>query len=782
MEQSGNCTTLSLYRAGGSLDALMVVLSVIMGLLAGFLLILGLLGRLSGAATTHPTIRFVLWAVFALFLPLTSYMSSAAENSHQELRLQLILLWMLLAELLRKKLEGVNTINTSPLQGVNKQSTWDAVYQIVHIAWLGFLIYRYEINGVLIILWAFSIIKVGQRVTAVEVAKRSFALGKNPHLIAGYMRQLSEEEEEEQQQETAAAGGEEKSMSTVMMVCKYVIMGEDKVERETGPHGYSLKLSDPKEREKMVTVRDVWRLAASGDTLFACPQLKVKDLCLSFALYKLLRRRFEEYPCAEAGRRQSLDFLLCGLLGDDKDISPRDGGSAEEHKGESFTTFNRVFRVIEDELTFLRDYYFSTIPLMQSNLRFFLLNYVLVFVIPLFCWIVIFVGIVIERGSVIRCLFDKLINKEVAVPILYDPIVTLLLIGTLFFLELAEVVVYVFSDWAMVSLLCTYVKNQSWQRSAIVRFTLTTWRMVKTYWKRASFEFNQHSVLEPHRRTLRIFSWLVLRCHLLLLQSTLLKIVLHRRYLGVQSTPVPKEVKAAIVKYLVDNRGRRPVLPIGESVLRRNGAAGEELLQACKSVGAAETIIVWHIATCLNEMKHPSLLPSQQQAQQSDDHDMQANRRIAKTLSKYCLYLVALAPELLPDDAAGTTTAYKHAVEDIQNAILKRRDRKADTFERVTRMRKVNGTVAERGAELGHQLVEAVGDERLVWKVLAELWTEIVVYVAPSDDVKSHARALAHGGEFITHIWALLTHGGILRWPTANENAPAPPAADQSPV
>ncbi|OAY80727.1 uncharacterized protein LOC109727596 [Ananas comosus] len=796
MTQSGNCTTLLQYRAGGTaLDALMVVVSVIMGLLAVLLLVRGFLGRLSGAAASAtPTVRYFLWVVFALFLPLTSYMFSEVKNSGEVLRPQLILLWMILAEILRKKLEGVSTINDSPLQGVNKQSTWDAVDQIVRIAWLGYLIYTYAIKWVLVALWAFSIVKVAQRVAAVEFAKCSFALGKSPHLIAGYMRQLSEEAAEQQQHETAAATGGEvvNNATTAMKACKYVIMGEDNVTRKVGPHGYSLPLSVAEEREKMVTVGDVWQLAASGDTLFASRRLKLKDLCLSFALYKLLRRRFEEYSSAEAGRHESLHFLLRGLLGDDNDDSPRD-------KGE------RVFRVIEDELSFLSDYYYSTIPLMLSNLWFFLLNCALVFVIPLFCSIVIFVSIVIGRDGLIWCVFDQLINKEVTVSILYYPTITLFLIATLFSLELVEVVVYVLSDWVMVSLLCIYAKKPSWRQFEIVGWALTMLRRVKTYLNRVEFKFNQHSILEPRGRTLRIFSQLVLRQRFLLVQSTLLKIVLHRRYLGVRSTPVPKEVKAVIAKYLVGNRGRGPVLPIGESVLWRNGAAREELLQACKSDGAAETIIVWHIATCLYEMKHPSSPPSQQQPQQSDDHDMQENRRIAETLSKYCAYLVALAPELLPDDAEATATVYKAAVKEIQDAILRRRDHKADNFERVTSMKKANGTAAERGAMLGHQLVgderlvedelldeQLVGDERLeewqVWKLLAELWTEIVVYIAPSDDVKSHAQALAHGGEFITHIWALLTHGGILRWPAAaDENAPPPPpppaaADDQSPV
>nr|CAD1830989.1 unnamed protein product [Ananas comosus var. bracteatus] len=776
-QYSGDGPTPSPYGACGeghkhtdalTADGLMVVVSAIMGLLAGLLLVRGLLCRLSGTATTHPTVRFFLWVVFALLLPLTSYMfSEAKKKSDDALRPQLILLWMLLAELLRKKLDGIRTINASPLQGVNKQSTWDAVDQIVSIAWLGYLIYTHAVEWVFIILWAFSIIKVAQRVAAVEVAKRSFALGENPHLIAGYMRQLSAEEAEEQQQqqETAATGGEEEnSTSTVMMACRYVIMGEDKAKRKAGPHSYSLQLSDAKEREKMMTVGDVWRLAASGsDALFSSERLNLKDLCLSFALYKLLRRRFEEYPSAEAGRRKSLDFLLCGLLGDDKDISPHDRRSAEEHKGE------RVFRVIEDELSFLSDYYYSTIRVTLPNLWFFLLNCVLALVIPLFCCIVILSAAYVTSppDDVVSCLVDQ-VEHDARVITIYDLIVTLLLIATLFLLEYAECVVYVLSDWVMVSLLCTYAKKPLWRRSASVRWALTALRRVKTCLKRPDLKLNQHSILEPRGRTLRIFSQLVLRRRFLKVQSMLLKPVLCRRFLGVRSTPVPKKVKAAIVKYLTDNGGRCPMPHIRESVL----------LPVCETDGAAEKIIVWHIATCLYEMRHPS----QQQPRQSDEHDTQVNRGIAETLSKYCGYLLALAPELLPDDAAATTTAYKAAVKEIQDAILKGQDHKAGDFERVMRMRKAKGTAAERGAELGHQLVEAVGDERRVWKVLAERWTEIVVYIAPSDDVKSHARALAHGGEFITHIWALLTHGGILRWPAADENAPPPPPADQSPV
>lgn len=68
------------------------------------------------------------------------------------------------------------------------------------------------------------------------------------------------------------------------------------------------------------------------------------------------------------------------------------------------------------------------------------------------------------------------------------------------------------------------------------------------------------------------------------------------------------------------------------------------------------------------------------------------------------------------------------------------------------------------GAELGTQLVEECGDDAAQgWVLLAELWAELIVYVAPSDNIEGHAEALAQGGEFITLLWALSTHTGITR-------------------
>ncbi|CAO2145140.1 unnamed protein product [Urochloa humidicola] len=67
-----------------------------------------------------------------------------------------------------------------------------------------------------------------------------------------------------------------------------------------------------------------------------------------------------------------------------------------------------------------------------------------------------------------------------------------------------------------------------------------------------------------------------------------------------------------------------------------------------------------------------------------------------------------------------------------------------------------------QGAQLARKLIENIEDPSLRWKVLSDFWAEMMLYVSPSDDARAHLEALAKGGEFITHLWALLTHAGVL--------------------
>uniref|UniRef100_A0ACD5YV14 Uncharacterized protein n=1 Tax=Avena sativa TaxID=4498 RepID=A0ACD5YV14_AVESA len=70
--------------------------------------------------------------------------------------------------------------------------------------------------------------------------------------------------------------------------------------------------------------------------------------------------------------------------------------------------------------------------------------------------------------------------------------------------------------------------------------------------------------------------------------------------------------------------------------------------------------------------------------------------------------------------------------------------------------------VLKEGARLGKQLAELMkGEEEAAWKALARFWCEMILHLAPSDNLDGHALAIARGGELITLLWALLTHVSV---------------------
>jgi hypothetical protein len=74
-----------------------------------------------------------------------------------------------------------------------------------------------------------------------------------------------------------------------------------------------------------------------------------------------------------------------------------------------------------------------------------------------------------------------------------------------------------------------------------------------------------------------------------------------------------------------------------------------------------------------------------------------------------------------------------------------------------------------QGLRLGREL-EDIEASVPRWKMMAEFWAEIILYVAPSNNFSGHIDKLANGGELLTHIWALLSHAGILSRPKEHED------------
>lgn len=129
------------------------------------------------------------------------------------------------------------------------------------------------------------------------------------------------------------------------------------------------------------------------------------------------------------------------------------------------------------------------------------------------------------------------------------------------------------------------------------------------------------------------------------------------------------------------------------------------------------------------------------------------------------------APDLLPDHGNAAKIIIDGVMSETDR-ILEGARNESEMWEKMTMgddAESDKSTIARMGATLGKKLV-AIDDEGRRWQALAEFWAEYILHLAPSDNIQAHKEHLVPGGEFITHLWVLLYHAGILERPEKDPN------------
>ncbi|CAL5050510.1 unnamed protein product [Urochloa decumbens] len=743
-------------------EGTMVATSVAMFCLAAIFFNLNLFSRLSDvSAILNPSVRLFLSTALSLFLPVMSYLFSEAKNkgatastgqgqmiTELSLRARVILMWMLLVELLRKKAEAI-------LAGGQGYS--GTIERAARITWLGYLVFynltaagKRALYG---ILWVLAAAKMVQRFMTSEVARRSFAYGRNPALVTSYMAQIMKQQEQHtgSSDDDNHQGG---SAEELLKRCNYVVTGEEDLEKKAGPDGYDLELQQlteaiKKDDSTVVTVGKIWKLSETDELLQRDPGLK--RLCLSFALYKLLRRRLEDFPITDAEALNCHSLIFEGLC--------QDQGPVEDGEAAAAAI---VFQVFNSEVQFLCEYYHSVHPVVLASPFFFLANYILFpLVVAAFCVLTIILcsngdlpyafqsfstdNYTVSFGMMrmMGCILGGVRHSSPQnVFSIVDISITILLFLSFAYEEVWGFVVFLLSNWFMVSLLCSYTSNRRWRDSPLLSGVIR-----RLHWMRNMLSNHNSSVC------FKQFSVLWLFCGL---SSSL------------PTKAVPIEAKKAILDRLAIAGNAAP-LSNGRSALRLH-SLDNELSWACESASIAEVILTWHIATAILEAEHPleAAKPG-------------GSRKVATALSRYCTYLVAFQPELLPNDRDGTERVYREMKEELKKEMGCFWYSCSGEGARVRKLKELpnpgqgaTATALRKGAKLGKILIgkhKPTAPEPVdMWKLLADLWTEVVVYAAPTGSelhVKAHKEALALGGEFITVLWALATHTGIARGPVS---------------
>ncbi|CAL4982560.1 unnamed protein product [Urochloa decumbens] len=442
---------------------------------------------------------------------------------------------------------------------------------------------------------------------------------------------------------------------------------------------------------KVITVEQIWQ--CKGKLLLHGHGMVLKDLCLSMALSKMLNRRFAGFKLKEAELPKTHDFVFKGLLTGDK-------------------AYQRAFRVIEDELLFVHDFYYTRYFYLYQKGRYFILC-LPVIMIALCLWLIIFT--------------DNYFTESIFITV----VVT--------FLEAYQLYLYIASGWFKVALVRSYDTTPFLQRNRSLEMIIGLLLRLKAFgpWKR---RLGQYCILRE----------------------------LGRKSSGKkgrkQSVKLSENVKKAIVDSLLESNGH---LTNGERSLQKN-RVHDHLSWACDATATdgavTRTIVVWHIATTLCE---------QQLDKQAREEE---TVKTASTLSKYCMHLLAFAPNLLPDHSSIAESILDESIDEARNLFeeAKGKNKKFTLAKWCEVLQQIStddcvgdeARLVAQGVHLARQLTGNIQDSTTRWKVLSDFWVEMMLYVSPSDDARTHLEILARGGEFITHLWALLTHAGVLNRPT----------------
>ncbi|KAJ1276928.1 hypothetical protein BS78_05G254300 [Paspalum vaginatum] len=558
----------------------------------------------------------------------------------------------------------------------------------------------YIITPLIAPLWVLGACRMVLRFAIFQKATSSLAVGLNSQLIEGHMFQVVEE-----------------GKLTAEAPPRLIVTGERKEDVEETPLGYHVKPSALEDTHgSLITLDRVW----------SCDQLepKHKDLCLSLALFKCLRRRFAGRRLAEAGSDWAFKFVSDGLL-----------GAKDDHV--------RIFGVIADELSFVSGLYYAPLPVASLGTFSAALHFFLSFLISaLFC----FLTLLLLVAAVF--IFLTTLSAVAATSVL-----AFVLAAVNAVTEISDMVAGVRSNSTKISIIGHFIRCRPSCRVQRIFFWLLR-REPSKIWKD---KMGQVELLKPILSREQPWARFFLR-----IQRK------HRHNMTVVN--VPLEVKKAILASL------RNIRELGH----QQSDSTDTVRLRCQAFypgggevpTTTEAILVWHIATRLFELRYSA----------SSSTSAADNVIVAQRLSRYCAYLVVEAPDLLPDNSAWVKRLYKEVKKSI-DAASESIDAVQDTGVLYDRLIACFNESSHQMLKIASKLVEELrvdtrtrGEEaedslKAVWKFLKEFWSEMLLQLAPSNDVKRHIEALQRGGELISLLRALLLHAGIINRPSLKQVA-----------
>ncbi|XP_059285795.1 uncharacterized protein LOC132039305, partial [Lycium ferocissimum] len=395
-------------------------------------------------------------------------------------------------------------------------------------------------------------------------------------------------------------------------------------------------------------------------------------------------------------------------------------------------TPKEAFDVIEAELGFAYDTFFTKAPVIYT---------------PLGC---------ILRVVTISCTLFSLILfslcKNISKYHILDLILTYLLLVVAFLLEIYALIILLNSDWIKIRL------SKGKQDGIFHQFLLSKQclqRSNKTRWSNCTPQYNLLSYC------LEFKPLPFLRFQKLFMVDELLEKHKYKRYVEVSP-----ELKDLIFNHFQKFAGESNNEPDPTALYRRRGSIALNE-NACPSlvwsteVEFDQSILIWHIATDLCYYLENNIVDG------STTHSIESK---SKQLSDYMLYLLVVCPFMLPigigmirfrDTCAEAKEFFKE--RNLEKKTLAIACGKLLTVNTEVKPAKVKGDRSKSvlfDACILAKALQQKGKEQK-WKVISEVWVEMLAYAATHCRGNHHAQQLRKGGELLTHVWLLMAHLGI---------------------
>ncbi|KAL8119568.1 uncharacterized protein LOC141660295 [Apium graveolens] len=217
----------------------------------------------------------------------------------------------------------------------------------------------------------------------------------------------------------------------------------------------------------------------------------------------------------------------------------------------------------------------------------------------------------------------------------------------------------------------------------------------------------------------------------------------------------------------------------GEWVLRIAGYSGFELFSYVADVDYDESLLLWHIAT---ELCHNDKDDKKSQAEQElpRGSPLEHQRKIAKLISDYMIYLLVMKPGMMSAvsgiglirfrDTCAEANKFLDSVLSANDKVRPKEELQEIACKEIINVNTEVKPVTIKGDRSKSVLFEAARlakelkkDEfkRVKWEILSKVWVELLSYGASHIRSNAHAQQLSKGGELITVVWLLMAQLGL---------------------